>query len=211
MSVTRHFVTTIAAAMLISSAAAAQTIYPIDRAEMVAGAKFDLKVEFAGEVAAGNASLTINGTDVATLFGKAPELIAREDGKPQSALLLRELTLPAGHYQVQASDGSSQQSVRWTVYDTAPRRAKNVILFIGDGLSPAHRIAARLLSKGIREGKSPGQARDRRHAANGAGRDRRLRSHHHRLGQCRQRLCHRPQDRGQRHGRLCRSQCQPVR
>lgn len=154
---TRHFVTIIAAAMLISSAAAAQTIYPIDRAEMVAGAKFDLKVEFAGEVAAGNASLTINGTDAATLFGKAPELIAREDGKPQSALLLRELTLPAGHYQVQASDGSSQQSVSWTVYDTAPRRAKNVILFIGDGLSPAHRIAARLLSKGIREGKSLGK------------------------------------------------------
>ncbi len=154
---TRHFVTTIAAAMLLSSAAAAQTIYPIDRAEMVAGAKFDLKVEFAGEVAADKTSLTINGTDAATLFGKAPELIAREDGKPQSALLLRELTLPPGTYQVQASDGNSQQSVSWTVYDTAPRRAKNVILFIGDGLSPAHRIAARLLSKGIREGKSFGK------------------------------------------------------
>jgi alkaline phosphatase len=32
-----------------------------------------------------------------------------------------------------------------------------VILFIGDGLSPAHRVAARLLSKGIAEGKSLGK------------------------------------------------------
>ena len=45
----------------------------------------------------------------------------------------------------------------WTVYDTGPRHAKNVILFIGDGLSPAHRVAARLLSKGIAEGKSFGK------------------------------------------------------
>ena len=45
----------------------------------------------------------------------------------------------------------------WTVYDTGPRKAKNVILFIGDGLSPAHRVAARILSKGIAEGKSRGK------------------------------------------------------
>ena len=45
----------------------------------------------------------------------------------------------------------------WTVYDTGPRKAKNVILFIGDGMSPAHRVAARLLSKGIAEGKSLGK------------------------------------------------------
>ena len=45
----------------------------------------------------------------------------------------------------------------WNVYDTGPRKAKNVILFIGDGMSPAHRIAARLLSKGIAEGKAFGK------------------------------------------------------
>ena len=32
-----------------------------------------------------------------------------------------------------------------------------MILFIGDGMSPAHRTAARLLSKGIAEGKSLGK------------------------------------------------------
>ena len=45
----------------------------------------------------------------------------------------------------------------WTVYATGPRKAKNVILFIGDGLSVAHRTAARILSKGIAEGKSRGE------------------------------------------------------
>ena len=32
-----------------------------------------------------------------------------------------------------------------------------MILFIGDGMSPAHRVAARLLSKGIAEGKAFGK------------------------------------------------------
>ena len=39
--------TALAAAMLLSSTSAfAQTVYPIDRAEILAGAKFDFKVEF---------------------------------------------------------------------------------------------------------------------------------------------------------------------
>ena len=45
---------------------------------------------------------------------------------------------------VEVSDGTRSRSVAWTVYDTGPRKAKNVILFIGDGLSPAHRVAARI-------------------------------------------------------------------
>lgn len=37
------------------------------------------------------------------------------------------------------------------------RPAKNVILFIGDGMSNAHRVAARLLSRGMTEGKARGK------------------------------------------------------
>ena len=36
-------------------------------------------------------------------------------------------------------------------------KAKNVILFIGDGLSVAHRTAARILSKGLKEGRYGGE------------------------------------------------------
>lgn len=154
----RHVVATAVASLMLVSAAPAQTIYPIDRAEILAGATFDLKVEFAGEVAADKATLTINGADAATVFGKAPELIAREAGQPRSALLLRDVTLSKpGRYTIEAGDGAERRSVSWTVYDTGPRRAKNVILFIGDGLSPAHRVAARLLSKGIQQGRALGK------------------------------------------------------
>src|SRR4029077_6815687 len=69
-----------------------------------------------------------------------------------------DVALPQpGTYRIVASDGAHTREVTWTVYDTGPRQAKNVILFIGDGLSPAHRVAARLLSKGIAEGKSLGK------------------------------------------------------
>ncbi|UZE49630.1 alkaline phosphatase [Rhodopseudomonas sp. P2A-2r] len=147
-------------ALLLSSASqlAAQTIYPIDRADILAGATFDFKVEFPGPVDAGNIKVTVNGADVATAFGKAATYIAREDGKEQSALLLRDVALSKpGAYTIEVSDGTTSRSIAWNVYGTGVRKAKNVILFIGDGLSPAHRIGARLLSKGISEGKSLGK------------------------------------------------------
>ena len=42
-------------------AAHAQTVYPIDRAEILAGATFDFKVEFAGKLEPGQAQVTVNG------------------------------------------------------------------------------------------------------------------------------------------------------
>ncbi|MHC4050868.1 alkaline phosphatase [Bradyrhizobium sp. 25ACV] len=136
----------------------AQTIYPIDRAEILAGAQFDFKVEFPGPVDPASLKVTVNGADYATAFGRSATFIEREDGKEQSALILRDVTLTTpGSVAVDVSDGTHQRSVTWTVYDTGPRKAKNVILFIGDGMSPAHRVAARILSKGITEAKSRGK------------------------------------------------------
>ncbi|MEY9180783.1 alkaline phosphatase [Bradyrhizobium sp. USDA 326] len=141
-----------------TSSLSAQTIYPIDRAEILAGAKFDFKVELPGPVDPARLKVTVNGADYATAFGSAGTFIDREDGKEQSALILRDVTLTRpGSIAVDVSDGTHQRSVTWTVYDTGPRKAKNVILFIGDGMSPAHRVAARILSKGISEGKSRGK------------------------------------------------------
>lgn len=149
----------IALALALSSAPAfAQAIYPIDRADILAGATFDFKVEFPGLVDQAAIKVTVNGADYASAFGKPATYIAREDGKDQSALLLRDVSLgKPGAYTIEVSDGSTSRSIAWNVYDTGPRKAKNVILFIGDGLSPAHRVGARLLSKGIREGKSLGK------------------------------------------------------
>jgi alkaline phosphatase len=138
--------------------ASAQTIYPIDRAAILAGARFDFKVEFPDRIDPSKLKVTVNGADLAATFGQSGTFVEREDGKDQSALTLRDVTLTRpGNVTVEVSDGTRSRTVAWTVYDTGPRKAKNVILFIGDGLSPAHRVAARLLSKGIVEGKSLGK------------------------------------------------------
>jgi len=143
---------------MAASAGSAQTVYPIDRADILSGARFDFKVEFAGLADPSKIAITVNGKDYAQVFGKAATFIEREAGKDQSALLLRDVSLAdAGVYDIRVTDGAATRELRWNVYDTAPRKAKNVILFIGDGMSPAHRVAARLLAKGIAEGKALGK------------------------------------------------------
>ena len=143
---------------MAASAGSAQTVYPIDRADILSGARFDFKVEFAGLADPSKISITLNGKDYAQVFGKAATFVEREAGKDQSALLLRDVSLgDAGVYNVRVTDGAETRELRWNVYDTGPRKAKNVILFIGDGMSPAHRVAARLLAKGIAEGKALGK------------------------------------------------------
>ena len=154
----KPFVATALAAALLGSPALAQTIYPIDRAAILAGARFDFKVEFPDRIDPAKLKVTVNGEDFVTAFGQSGTFVEREDGKDQSALTLRGVALvKPGDVTVEVSDGTRSRKVAWTVYDTGPRKAKNVILFIGDGLSPAHRVAARLLSKGISEGKSLGK------------------------------------------------------
>jgi len=139
--------------------ASAQTIFPLGHAEILAGSRFDLKVEFPAVVDAGAAKLTINGKDAASVLGRKPELIEREDGKDVSSLILRGASLAKpGQYTVTASDGSHSKTVVWNVYGTTAKpAAKNVILFIGDGFSIAQRTAARMLSKGYEDGKLKGK------------------------------------------------------
>src|SRR6266545_1642304 len=143
---------------IAGSASSAQTIYPIDRAEILSGAQFDFKIEFSGLADPAKISVSLNGEDYAKAFGRTATFIEREDGKDQSALILRDVSLtPPGSYKIHVTDGVQSREITWNVYGTPPRKAKNVILFIGDGMSPAHRTAARLLAKGIAEGKARGK------------------------------------------------------
>ena len=145
-------------AVLAGTPAFGQTIYPNDRASILSGSRFDLKVEFPGLVLEPQAVVTLNGEDHQKVFGRAAEFVEREDGRDQSALILRGVSLTQpGVYKVRATDGTNAREVTWEVYGTGQRQAKNVILFIGDGMSNAHRVAARLLSKGMAEGKAFGK------------------------------------------------------
>ncbi len=145
--------------VLAATAATAQTIYPVDRATILAGSKFDLKVEFAGVQPRGNLKITINGQDHSALLGRAADYIEREDGQAASTLMLRDAAIAApGRYTVVATDGTNSQTVTWEVFGTPePRKAKNVILFIGDGMSVGHITAARILSQQIYQGKYRGR------------------------------------------------------
>jgi alkaline phosphatase len=148
-------------AMLVLAAASAdaQTIYPLNRAEILAGAKFDLKVEFSGAPDQAGTRVTINGEDAATVAGKSAAFIQREDDGDQSAYWIRDMAIAKpGTYTVEAVAGDRKASVTWEVFDTrGGGKAKNVILFIGDGMSMAHRTAARILSKGLVEGRYGGE------------------------------------------------------
>ncbi len=149
------FVLTVLAAV---TPADAQTIYPVDRADILTGARFDLKVEFEGLRRAADIRVTINGQSLEAVFGRAAQFAERDGEHDASAILLRDVSLTVpGVYRLEASDGARTAHAEWTVYATGPRRAKNVILFIGDGLSLAHRVSARLMSKGIAEGKARGR------------------------------------------------------
>ena len=141
-----------------TAAAQAQTIYPLNRAEILAGSRFDLKVEFPGAPPAAAMRVSINGADAASVIGKSASVIEHEDGADYSAFWIRDVVLTKpGKYVVEAAIGGTKASVTWEVFDTPSAKARSVILFIGDGMTIAHRTAARILSKGLVEGRYGGE------------------------------------------------------
>ncbi|KGQ30647.1 alkaline phosphatase [Gallibacterium genomosp. 2] len=151
----RYLLTLMASAFALNSFA--QTIYPIDRATMMVDGKFDFKVEFDEIVKPEQVKITINGKDFTKVLGSNNiEFVEKEDGEPVSAIWLRNVSIQEpGKYQVTAQTNGKSSKVNWTVYRTPDiAKAKNVIFFLGDGLSVAHRTGARILSKGVTEGKA---------------------------------------------------------
>jgi len=152
--------TLISSTILLSPAAAfATTVLPLDRATILVSSPFDLKVEFDGVVAESDVTVTINGKPVAEVLGKPLTFIEKEEGVDASAVRLDGATLTApGTYTVVAKAGNEEKSVSWEVYGTPDTPvAKNLVFLIADGLSVAHRTAARIMSKGMVEGKASGR------------------------------------------------------
>ncbi|QWD97688.1 alkaline phosphatase [Polynucleobacter sp. MG-5-Ahmo-C2] len=135
----------------------AQAIYPIDQAEILAGSKFDIKIEFSQVLKPEEVFIELNGVPANKAILSKSEFISNENGKG-SSIIYRDVQLSkAGKYQVLARTPQEKLQVTWDVYASGPRRVKNVILFIGDGMTIANRTAARVLSKGIAEGKYQGR------------------------------------------------------
>ena len=137
--------------------AQAAAIYPIDQASILAGSKFDIKVEFNAVTTPEEVLIELNGSPINKTIGAKPEFISNENSRG-SSFLFRDVQLSkAGKYQIIARAPQEKLQVTWDVYATGPRRVKNVILFIGDGMTIANRTTARVLSKGIQEGKYQGR------------------------------------------------------
>ncbi|WP_137155818.1 alkaline phosphatase [Rhizobium sp. FKL33] len=159
----RKLITTLAAATFLGGAAQAAEIYPLDRATILVNSPFDFKVEFDAVVKPEDVKVTVNGQDYKAALGADAAFTADEKGKEDkslgSALILRNAKIAsAGAYSVEVTAGNDKKSVTWDVYATgsAPK-AKNIIFILGDGLSVAHRTGARIMSKGMTEGKANGR------------------------------------------------------
>ncbi|AQS63949.1 hypothetical protein AGRHK599_LOCUS4332 [Rhizobium rhizogenes] len=158
----RKIVAALVATTVLAGAAQAAEVYPLDRATILTGSPFDFKAEFDTVVKPEDVKITVNGQDYKALLGKDAEFVAEEKNKDKvlgSAVILRGVSLAdAGDYKVEVSAGSETRSVTWTVYGTPDQaKAKNVIFLIADGLSVAHRTAARIMSKGMTQGKANGR------------------------------------------------------
>jgi alkaline phosphatase len=150
----------LAATTMLTGVANAATVYPLDRATILAGSPFDFKVEFNATVKPEDVKITVNGQDYKAVFGSEVAFteteLGKEDKKLGSAVTLRKLVIATpGSYTIEASAGDEKKSVTWDVYGTpALPKVKNVIFLLGDGLSVAHRTSARIMSKGMTEGKA---------------------------------------------------------
>ncbi|EGO62526.1 alkaline phosphatase [Acetonema longum] len=133
------------------------TVLPIDNAKFALGQKFDFLIEVKG-AASSAMTVTVNGQAADQYFGKPA--VAKLDGTLGTYRVNDVAFTKAGKIEVtvQAAtqDGAKTRTVRYDVVDTAKKRAKNVILFIGDGMSLQARQMARILSQGLTEGKYNG-------------------------------------------------------
>jgi alkaline phosphatase len=135
-------------------------ILPVDQAQFLPGAQFDVRIEVHSETVPEDFAVTVNGADASEFFGSAPTeenwVFGADDtgagGTPVQAVTWRGLTAPEpGDYTVEVTAGGSTETVTWTVREPQVGTAHNVILFIADGMSVAQLSAARA-ARGMHEG-----------------------------------------------------------
>lgn len=138
-------------------------ILPINRAKFLAGSRFDLRVEAAGvDPATAKIEISIVGPD-------GPEPILHGDPVSTSSVAgslevtYKDVTYPRPgihvvHARVTNGASVTEHEVTHEVVAarTEGKKAKNVIFFLGDGMGQAAITGARILSKGITEGKYNG-------------------------------------------------------
>ncbi len=138
-----------------SVAATGIEILPIDQAKFLRGQHFDFEVEVLDK-SEKNTKITINDKNIEEFFDAKLTRTAHED---YVSYRLNDLQFKdTGSIKVVVEsevDGETRKrEINYEVVDPkSEKRAKNVILFMGDGMSLQAKQAARILSKGIYEGR----------------------------------------------------------
>lgn len=137
------------------------TILPINRARLLVGQRFDFRVEVGDNLAdntdAGVISVTVDGKSIQAAFGK--EATKSNTNKQSAQLTVRDVAFAtAGTHTVTVVAGASSRTITYDVVaaTTPAKRAKNVILFVGDGMTSEIITIARIVSKGLTEGRFNG-------------------------------------------------------
>jgi len=132
-------------ALLLTGAASAADlkVYPYDGARVLAGQRFDLRIEAENVKGFKAASVTLDGRPV--------EGLTRTTTKDTSVeWTLRGQSLTPGLHQLSVryddEAGDQLKTVRWYATAPVPGKAKKVILFIGDGLGWNTMHAAQLIA-----------------------------------------------------------------
>ncbi|MFJ3959133.1 alkaline phosphatase [Arthrobacter sp. NPDC090010] len=138
-------------------------ILPLNRAKFLVGARFDLRVE-AGQVDPKTARIEISVSGrrgPAAILSGTP--VRSSSAADSLEVTYKQLSYPyAGDFVVRVrvtSGGTTREfSVNHEVVEAKSqgRKARNVIFFLGDGMGQGAITGARILSKGITEGKYNG-------------------------------------------------------
>lgn len=132
-------------------------ILPVDTAKFWAGAHFDFDVEVSNVKNLQNVDVKVNGIPADKFFGK--QAVVKDLGNGVTSYRIDDVDFSktgkiAVTVNAKDSLGTSTASAGYeVVHETAQKKAKNVILFVGDGMSLQAREVARILSKGMTNGK----------------------------------------------------------
>lgn len=132
-------------------------ILPVDTAKFWAGAHFDFDVEVSNAKNLQNVDVKVNGIPADKFFGK--QAVMKDLGNGVTSYRIDDVDFSktgkiAVTVNAKDSLGTSTASAGYeVVHETAQKKAKNVILFVGDGMSLQAREVARILSKGMTNGK----------------------------------------------------------
>lgn len=142
---------------MFTSEASNIRILPVDTAKFWAGAHFDFDVEVSNAKNLQNVDVKVNGIPADKFFGK--QAVVKDLGNGVTSYRIDDVDFSktgkiAVTVNAKDSLGTSTASAGYeVVHETAQKKAKNVILFVGDGMSLQAREVARILSKGMTNGK----------------------------------------------------------